>query len=280
MAPKLSHPRDPMLTLIRDGDRQLDDIRRSYTPMAAAIVNDHRNHGTSDQSVYRLDGGGAWTRLGTYEDNRHLLTLGPEYLDVTARTDPQSLAVLLAPPDKTPPSAYYRARRLIGAADGTAPLAGIVLALFIVRSGLEWDTDETVMTAARRLSRDAAYRVATRQSDGCALREVFADLVAELGAVRQPAPVYGQAYLATRTETDDGLAERGIDWGDPGLTVEETATRVGVTPATWRAYVSRHQAPGPDLPGSRPRWRAATIDAHRLQRDSYWWDVEPSATGA
>lgn len=51
------------------------------------------------------------------------------------------------------------------------------------------------------------------------------------------------------------------------LDVAAIAARYGIKAGTWRAYVSRGQAPAPDDPDAgrpawyrRPRWRAATLD--------------------
>lgn len=54
---------------------------------------------------------------------------------------------------------------------------------------------------------------------------------------------------------------------DKLLTGPEAAARLGLTPATWRGYVSKGYAPKPDdadegRPVNRraPRWRVSTID--------------------
>lgn len=47
------------------------------------------------------------------------------------------------------------------------------------------------------------------------------------------------------------------------LDAEAAAFRAGVSPSTWRSYVSRGQAPGADLPG---RWRPEVVDAWKAAR--------------
>jgi predicted DNA-binding transcriptional regulator AlpA len=60
---------------------------------------------------------------------------------------------------------------------------------------------------------------------------------------------------------------------DPLLTVAEVATRVGLSPSSWRAYVATGGAPAPDDPDDdrpanrrQPRWRASTVDAWTKDR--------------
>lgn len=60
---------------------------------------------------------------------------------------------------------------------------------------------------------------------------------------------------------------------DPLLSTTEIAARLGVQPVTWRALVSRGEAPAPDVPeldrppGVRwPRWRLSTVEAWRKTR--------------
>jgi hypothetical protein len=62
---------------------------------------------------------------------------------------------------------------------------------------------------------------------------------------------------------------------DPLLTGPQIAGRLGISASTWRAYVSRGQAPAPDDPGDTdrhgqpipkkrriPRWKTSTIDTY------------------
>ncbi|WP_026311325.1 hypothetical protein [Parafrankia elaeagni] len=59
---------------------------------------------------------------------------------------------------------------------------------------------------------------------------------------------------------------------DPLMYVTEVASRLCLTPSSWRAYVADGTAPPPDDPDldrpanrRRPRWRASTVDAWREQ---------------
>jgi len=60
---------------------------------------------------------------------------------------------------------------------------------------------------------------------------------------------------------------------DPLLTVAEVATRVGLSPSSWRAYVATGGAPPPDDPDDdrpanrrQPRWRTSTVDVWKANR--------------
>lgn len=57
------------------------------------------------------------------------------------------------------------------------------------------------------------------------------------------------------------------------LTVREVCILLQIEPVTWRAYVSRGQAPAPDDPDSdahpnrrRPRWRLSTVREYKQGR--------------
>ena len=51
------------------------------------------------------------------------------------------------------------------------------------------------------------------------------------------------------------------------LTVPECATRAGIAPSTWRAYVSRHQAPQPvTRVGREPLWDVEMVEAWLVGR--------------
>lgn len=49
------------------------------------------------------------------------------------------------------------------------------------------------------------------------------------------------------------------------LTTSDVAEQLGIAPVTWRAYVSRGQAPPPDghIDKRTPYWLASTIEAWR-----------------
>lgn len=53
------------------------------------------------------------------------------------------------------------------------------------------------------------------------------------------------------------------------LTASQAATLAGIKPGTWRAYVSRGQAPGPveHLDGRTPLWDRAEVEAWIARRD-------------
>lgn len=58
--------------------------------------------------------------------------------------------------------------------------------------------------------------------------------------------------------------------GDPNtqLSAGRAAARAGVAISTWRSYVARSQAPGPDCHAAadRPRWRLHTVDEWQARR--------------
>jgi len=67
------------------------------------------------------------------------------------------------------------------------------------------------------------------------------------------------------------------DAADPLLSARELCERLGIARSTWRAYVSRHEAPPADdadldrPEGSRiPRWRRSTVDAWKASRKRVW----------
>ncbi len=60
-------------------------------------------------------------------------------------------------------------------------------------------------------------------------------------------------------------AELPTDW----WTAEDCASYLGIASSTWRAYVSREQAPAPDrMFGRSPAWRPATVKAWEADRPS------------
>lgn len=52
------------------------------------------------------------------------------------------------------------------------------------------------------------------------------------------------------------------------LTVRDVAELLGIQPVTWRAYVSRDQAPKPDghIDARTPYWRRETIEAWKASK--------------
>lgn len=72
-------------------------------------------------------------------------------------------------------------------------------------------------------------------------------------------------------------AQRGWD-GDSLVTAREVGVLLGISPATWRAYVSRGRAPeADDTEPGRPvgsrvhRWRVSTVEAYvRGKRRRTW----------
>ncbi len=60
---------------------------------------------------------------------------------------------------------------------------------------------------------------------------------------------------------------------DSLLTGPQVAGRLGISPGTWRGYVSRGRAPAPDDPDvgrppnrRQPRWKTSTIDTWQTDR--------------
>jgi hypothetical protein len=72
-----------------------------------------------------------------------------------------------------------------------------------------------------------------------------------------------------RAARRDQVIGRAAEQDDEKLPSKLAAERAGVAPATWRAYVSRDQAPKPDgfFAGPRsPWWWASTVDAYLASR--------------
>lgn len=74
---------------------------------------------------------------------------------------------------------------------------------------------------------------------------------------------------------------------DDLLTGPQIAALLGIGDATWRAYVSRGQAPAADDPDAdnpnpyrrNPRWQRATVDAWRQARRGQAWKRGERSSG-
>jgi hypothetical protein len=273
----VSGPIHPLLGRIRE----LRRLREQHTPLAHEILDDHHAHALSDQTVYLITGPQRWARIGAHEHHAHLLGQRG-YLAVTGRTPVLGLAEHLALLDDHGRGGLHRAETLRDTAHLAAPVVAVLLAV-CVRGGLvRWDTGETVHDAATRLALDAGHRFLDLPNPAlpCPL-DIYADVADELSLVDWPARDYAAAYLADRDVIHGALAAQDIAWGGPVLTAQEAADRARVAYSTWRAYVSREEAPAADQDG---RWRASTVDAWRLTRSAEtqlgWWSSTPAPAAA
>jgi hypothetical protein len=267
----LTGPIHPLHARIRDGHR----ARAAFRPVARQILDDHRDHAVSDQTVYRLGPQARFDRLGAYEDHRQVLTQDRHTLAVTGRTPVDAVADAIARDqlgDRLPGD-QERAIALRDAAELAAPMVAVLLAVCVRAGMIEWDTGESVQAAARRLSLDAAWRTLPQPNPALPRpRDIFAAVADATNLVDRPGTEYAQAWLTDREEIKAALAEQGIRWGGPTLTAAEAAARASVAASTWRAYTTRQEAPAADEDG---RWYPATVDAWRITRaaptQTMWW---------
>jgi hypothetical protein len=264
-------PRHPLLARIDQGHR----ARATYLPVAQEILADHRDHATSDQSVYRLYADARYDRVGTHEDHSQLISSDLHAIAVHTNMGADELADQIAHDQLGARLRGYqgRAEALRDAAEKAAPQVAVLLAVCVRAELVDWDTDESVQAAGRRLALDAGWRLLGRLNPVIPRpRDIFTDVADALNLVARPASDYAAAYLAERDQIDAALAARGIRWGGRSLTALDAASRAQVAGSTWRAYVARDEAPTADEGGL---WRCATVDAWRLTRTSptqtAWW---------
>lgn len=89
------------------------------------------------------------------------------------------------------------------------------------------------------------------------------------GMMRLRVGVSGGITMEPETEPDDAGPREGDIWADPNrlLYTDEVCRLIdGMTPNTWRSYVSRGYAPAPDDPDlgrpvnrRTPRWKLSTV---------------------
>jgi hypothetical protein len=260
----ITGPRHPLLRRIADEERT---IRGRWRGLAGKIWQDARWRGLSMQSVYELtvtDGHVTYRYVGPVEEHGHLLNQAG-YLDVRDNEYPPSLAVRLAryvDPDRYRGS-IGRAVALRNAALTAAPSVAALLGICYQTGAIDWDTDESVAAAARRLCLDAGWNllggpnpVAPRPGD------VWSTVVDRINIEPHPVGVYAAAYIDGRPQIAPALDEGGVRWGSAMLDDRSAAARCGVTWDTWRGYVSRGDTVSADE-RQPSRWRIATIDAWR-----------------
>lgn len=249
----LTGPRTALDRYIRDAENAAD----RWQPITDAIRAHHRDQGTSGQSVYHLTGDpAAWRYVGPVEDHRDVLGQ-TGYVAVGGRYGANRYTIADHP---------HHGRAVVLRAKSTevAPIVSAALALCLRAGLLIWDTGETVNAAGRRIAAEGAWTLLHDPNPATAER-VFAAALTVAGVADHAMTEYARAYLAQRDIINPTLDRLGVEWGGHRLDAAEAAERAGISPSTWRAYVTRDQAPGPDWFGPS-RWRAATVDSWRLTR--------------
>ena len=271
MGKTITRSTHPLLDAIAAAER----LDPGLLEQARDIQRAHREQATSDVSVVAIRTDGTWRYLGPQEDNQHLLTIGPEYMPVYSREQSvRDIAMWMhrvRHPDRA--STVDRLRHLARAAAEAQPMVEVLLAVGVARHVLVWDSAETLVEAARRLTLDWAWSIRhdphPHPTPFVYPVDVFTGVLARLDWEPRTGQEYALAYLSDREGITTALDESGIQWGGTLLDAQAAADRVKVSWSTWRAYTTRRQAPEPDTNG---RWRPATIDAWRLtRRDITWW---------
>jgi hypothetical protein len=257
---------------------ELDRARRAdcqrWRPTAGQLLADHLNHGVSDQTVYRIDAADppAWTRLGSYENERHLLGHGPDYFAVCGR-DPIDLVVRRLVDHRH--TTLVELRRLRADAELIAPMVGVLLVMLVTAGMLRWDTDETVMQAGLRHAQDTAWHRHVNPPIGVPLTRpaaLYAETATDIGLTDayRDATVAAQWWLAHRHQVTDEHDEFTFVVGAELLDAAAAADRAGVLRSTWTSYASRHEAPSPDR-DHPSRWYLPTVLSWRLTRPQTPW---------
>lgn len=265
---KITGATHPLTRRILDADRAHQARRIAAEPIAAAILADHRAHGTSDQTLYDVSNGTpAWRRIGPVEHHGQAATQAG-HIVVSGR---DSVATIV---DRIVGSGRTRAHELRDAAQIAAPMASVLLALRIAAGGLEWDTDETLTQAGLRLALTSSEHLLGQPNPA---RPTPADIYAEVARAIQMAPAgwedasaVARWWLDEHVDATARLAAAGITWGTSLLDTAASADRAGVARPTWAAYTSRGEAPAADAIGPN-RWLPATVDAWRLLRPRAAW---------
>lgn len=266
---RITGTQHPLLRRAQADARAVQEFRS----LAAAMWQDQQERGLSQQGIYHLSSQSPtqllWRRVGDWEDSRHLLSDGPAYVAVGDSPEgPRGLAVRIA--RQTYPDRYVgtaaRAQECAQAAEEAAPTVAVLLSARLLRGDLEWDTDESVSDAGRRLALDAGWELHRSQIPVRTTARHVVEHVAGLLDVDDVASAAAE-YLAQRTQLGELLAEQRITWGGDTLSAEQAAARAGLAASSWRAEVSRDRAPVADVDG---RWRPATVDAWRATRGRLW----------
>ncbi|MEU8241805.1 hypothetical protein AB0C07_26440 [Actinoplanes missouriensis] len=264
-------PKQPLLRYIREQRRVVAGLTDDYTAMAEAILDDHKRQWRSDRSVYLISSKVFWKRAGTYDEHGHRLTTDDDYVYVGDDDSVEGLATRIA--HRVAGHDHRRAVTLLDCAERASPMVEIALAVLLYECTLEWDTDETLKEAARRLALQAAWDAHRRFTESSPLA-IFLGVASEFGSSRMPAD-FAREWLSTRSEIEVWLTRNGIAWGDVSLPAKEAAERAGMAPASWSSITSRGLAPAEDHKNSRgaKSWRPATIDAWMVttprRRDSW-----------
>lgn len=249
-----SGPTYPLLRELRNAQAEIDRLAREQQHLIGHMYQSHRDEGVSDQSVFRADG----SMVGPAENYQHLASQSG-YVLMSARTSPTDILRQFIP------DAFRRrdqARARVSAAEDAIGLVAVILAIVAANELIEWDTDESVVRAAWRISLDAAADLYPRPSANYTPSDVFVDALNLLDCTSRPADEYAARWLSERQTVLARLAELGIEFGGRPLSSSAAAERVGVAASTWRAYVARDQAPKPDLEDGM--WHQATVDAYRV----------------
>ncbi len=263
----------------KEAVKYLDEHFRPYVQVATAVIAHRREHGTDPEgSVYRIDGPGKqdWEYLGPKSDPRnltHLLLDGipNRYVRVQDTTGVNDIASRVCPPGAPE---YVRGRRLDTVREKAAPIISVTLATCVHNGALNWETDETIRSAGQRLALDAAWQIVSTPLDSVRPRAIdvystFIDVVGlpkygDAAGIARP-EAYLRAYLDTRGGIADTLERKSIGWGGQPMRSNHVAMHLGIDIGTWRSYLSREEAPGPDLENPS-MWWMETIEAWHLLR--------------
>ena len=186
------------------------------------------------------------------------MTIGPEYMPVRTREQGvRDIAMWMhrvRHPDRA--STVDRLRHLERCAAQAQPMVEVLLAVGVARHVLVWDSAETLVEAARRLTLDWAWSIRhdPHPHHGMIFYpvDVFTGVLARLDWEPRTGQEYALAYLSDREAITTALDESGIQWGGTLLDAQAAADRVKVTWSTWRAYTTRRQVPEPDTDGGGP----------------------------
>jgi len=261
---RITGDRHPLVARFEELDAAVNREFDLHRHALHELLVDYRER-CDNQSVYEVehDSGGyaSWRYLGPAEDYRHLLSQRG-YVAVTKGTTWTKLMRQLNPGLLEERDAVDAA--LAAARQVQAP-ATLALLIAAAQDKVDWDTEETVYQAGRRLCRDAARELLDRTWPKPEPEDVFARFLVMCGL-----PPITPAELAglwtgwsgvQRATVFARLDELGVAYGHM-LDSEQIAARAGIAASTWRAYVGRSQAPAPDQ-AAPPRWHPLTVDAHR-----------------
>lgn len=217
------------------------------------MLEHHAIEGQSDVGVYAYanDEYPRWKYVGPSEQYGHLLSQNGYYPVGKTHGGYRSLARQLA----AAPTA--RTRALLNAADSAMPMIAATLALAVKRGTLDWDTDESLTTAARRLARDAAFKIIHYQNPPT--ERISGEDIYRLALPGYDPAEVASMYMQERMQIGEAINAASIDWGST-VDAKSAATIAGMTHAAWRATVSRLG----QTPDAGRRWSIATVFALRI----------------